>query len=291
MTTPTMSAPRRRQSTPYRFSTDWPATRILSVLILALMLVQSAAGLWVPGVYRDPAAVVAILRGYDLVTLLVVVPALGLSVLPSWHLTRGARLVWLSTLAYGVYTYAFYVFAAAFNTLFLVHVALFGLCAFTLGIALSIVDVTGIAAGFHPRTPVRVIGGLLILLAASLAGMWVVNAVRFAVTYALPQESYLVAPVEVVHLGYVLDLALFAPACALAGVLLWRRRPWGYLLAAVMLLFGSVFQLCYLSAMAFQSAADIPGAAFDPAEPVVLAVLALATVVLLTDLRARRVRR
>jgi hypothetical protein len=292
MAIPTMSAPAPpvHGRTPDKHA-DWPAVRSMSVLILTLMLGQSVGGLWIPGVYRDPPPVVAMLRGYDVVTLLVVVPALGLSVLAPWRRTRGARLVWLSMLAYGVYTYAFYVFATAFNALFLVHVALFGLCVFTLAIGLSTVDVAGIATGFHARTPVRAVGGLLIVLAASLAGMWIVNAVGFAVTGTVPRDNYLVAPVTVVHLGYVLDLALYAPACAVAGTLLWRRRPWGYLLAAVMLVFGTVFQLCYLSALAFQAAADIPGAAFDPAEPVILAVLAAATAVLLAGLRPRRVPR
>ncbi len=264
----------------------WRPARITSVLILLLMLTQSVCGLWIDGVYRDPPEVVAMLRGYDLVTLAVVVPALALSVLPPWHGTRGARLVWLSTLAYGVYNYAFYVFATAFNALFLVHVAVFGLCVYALGIGLSTVDVRWVAAGFHARTPARIVAALLVLLATGLAGMWIVNALRFAVTGTLPTEGYLVAPTAVTHLGYVLDLTLFVPACVLAGVQLWRRHPWGYPLGTIVVLFGTVYQLCYLSAMAFQSWAGIPGAAFDPAEPVILAVLALGTVLLLTDLRA-----
>jgi len=211
-------------------------------------------------------------------------------VLPPWRGTRGARLVWLSVPAYGVYNYAFYVFATAFNTLFLVHVAVFALCVLTLAVGLSTVDAAGIAARFHPRTPVRVVGTVLIVLAASLAGTWVVNAVRFAVTGALPHESYLVAPITVTHLGYVLDLALFAPACAVAGVLLWRRRPWGYVLGAVVLLFGTVYQLCYLAALAFQSWTSVPGARSDPVDPFILAMLALSTVLLLAGLRTHPTR-
>lgn len=269
----------------------WPPVRIMSVLILALMVVQAVCGLWIAGVYRDPPEVVAMLRGYDLVTLVVVVPALALSVLPPWRSTRGARLVWLSVPAYGVYNYAFYVFATAFNSLFLVHVAVFALCVFTLAIGLSTVDAAGIAAGFQARAPVRVVGTVLIVLAAALTGTWVVNAVRFAVTGALPHESYLVAPIAVTHLGYVLDLALFAPACAVAGVLLWRRRPWGYVSGVVVLLFGTVYQLCYLAALAFQSWAGVPGARSDPVDPFILAVLALAAALLLAGLRSHPIRR
>src|SRR5947207_6949117 len=130
MAIPTMSAsaPAADHQAPAR-DTRWPAARTMSVLILALMVAQAVCGLWVPGVYRDPPEVAAMLRGYDLVTLVVVVPALALALLPSWYGARGARLVWLSTLAYGVYNYAFYVFGTAFTALFLFYVAVFGLCA------------------------------------------------------------------------------------------------------------------------------------------------------------------
>lgn len=292
MGTPTLHAPTPlavggRPATANR----WPPARIGLVLILLLMVAQAVCGLWVAGVYRDPPEMVAMLRGYDLITLVVVAPALALSVLPPWYRSPGARLVWLSALAYGVYNYAFYVFVTAFNALFLVHVALFGLCVFTLAAGLSTVDVAWVGAGFHARTPVRVLGALLVALATGLAGAWVVNAVRFAVTGALPPQGYLITPMTVTHLGYVLDLVLFAPACILAGVLLWRRHPWGYLLGAVMLLFGAVYQLCYLSALAFQASAGIPGARFDPVDPVILAAFVLGSVLLLTDLRPNRTHR
>ena len=75
----------------------------------------------------------------------------------------------------------------------------------------------------------------------------------------------------------------------LAGVQLWQRRPWGYLLGTVMLLFGTVYQLSYLAALAFQSSADVPGAGFDPAEPAILGVFVVGTVLLLTGLHTRTV--
>ena len=56
--------------------------------------------------------------------------------------------------------------------------------------------------------------------------MWVYHSVRFAVTGDLPAGSFLVEPDTVVHLGFVLDLALLVPAYALAAVLLWRRSGW-----------------------------------------------------------------
>ena len=44
-------------------------------------------------------------------------------------------------------------------------------------------------------------------------------------------------PTNPVH---VLDLAFFLPAILMTGVLLWRRNPWGYLLAGPLLIFSSL---------------------------------------------------
>ena len=116
--------------------------------------------------------------------------------------------------------------------------------------------------------------------------MWVYHSVRFAVTGELPAGSVLVEPDTVVHLGFVLDLALLVPAYALAAVLLWRRSGWGGVTAALVLICGTVQQLAYVVALPFQVAADVPGArAFDPGEPLIALAFLLATVALVTGLR------
>jgi hypothetical protein len=68
--------------------------------------------------------------------------------------------------------------------------------------------------------------------------------------------------------------------------LLWRRRPWGYVLGAVLLVASAVIQVTYVLALAFQAAARIPGAtAFDPQEPYIAAAITGAAAVLLGGLR------
>lgn len=51
-----------------------------------------------------------------------------------------AQLVWLGMLAYTLYNYAFYLFGAAFNSLFLVYAALFTLSVFALLFGLVALD-------------------------------------------------------------------------------------------------------------------------------------------------------
>ena len=60
----------------------------------------------------------------DLVTLLVAVPALILSGRKARSGSVRAHLVWLGVVAYAGYNYAFYLFGAALNALFLVYAAI-----------------------------------------------------------------------------------------------------------------------------------------------------------------------
>jgi hypothetical protein len=246
------------------------------------MLVASAAGLLIDDLYQDPVSVSSMLRGYDLVTLVLVVPALA-AVLPGVRRRSPlAELIWVGLLAAAVYTYAIYVFGTAFNDLFLVHVAAFSGALFALVLALASIDAHVVAHRLRPRTPRRVMGMILAALALGLGGMWIIASLRFAVTSDIPAGSLLVETSTIVHLGIALDLALLVPVYAAAAVLLWRRAAWGYLLAAVVLVSGVVHQIGYLVAMPFQAAVGVPGAVtFDPAEPVIAALFVLATAALL----------
>ncbi|GAB3309712.1 hypothetical protein GCM10027451_19750 [Geodermatophilus aquaeductus] len=262
------------------------AARRLSVAVAGLMPAASAVGLAWRGLYRDAPANAATFRAYDLGSLTVATPLLAGALVRARQGSLRAELLWAGMLAYVVYMYAYYVFGAAFNALFLAHVALFVLAAVALALLLRSLDVASIAERIRPRTPVRAVSAVLGLLAASLGGMWTWFSLRFAVTGAAPEEGLLLQPAPIGHLGYAMDLSTLVPGYATASVLLWRRRPWGYVLGAVLLVASAVVQVDYVLALAFQSAARIPGAtAFDPQEPYIAAVITGAAAVLLAGLR------
>jgi hypothetical protein len=259
---------------------------VLSGVSLALMITATVAGLLVEDLYRDPSSTASMLRAYDLVTLVVVAPGLGMGIVGSRRGSTRAMVLWLGMLAATVYTYAYYLFEAALGDLFLLHVALFSSALFALILGLSAVDVESIAKRFTPKTPRRWIGGFLALLAASLGGIWIYAAVQFALTARMPAGSALVETDSLVRLGMALDLSVLVPGYALAAVLIWRRNGWGYVLAAVLLTSGVVHQIGYMVALPFQVAADVPGAtAVDPVEPVIAAGFLLAAVALLASVR------
>ena len=263
------------------------AARILSGLLAILLATGSAVGLFVSDLYRDPAPVAAMFRGYDLTALVIITPLLAVTLLPALRRSARARLVWAGALGYSVYHSAIYVFGAEFNAIFLIHVAVFSLSVFALGLALANLDVVGIARRFAERTPARLVGGILLFLAVILALFWAGPSIRFAFTGELPTEgSKLIAPIAMTHLGWVLDLSLLVPAYAMAGFLLWRRAAWGYALATIVLVAGLVQQIEYMTALVFQANADIPGAsAFDPFEPVIATLYLVGAVALLARIR------
>jgi uncharacterized protein (TIGR03382 family) len=69
---------------------------------------------------------------------------------------------------------------------------------------------------------------------------------------------------------FALDLTMVAPVMALGAAWLWRRRPWGYVLAAVTLVKGAVYMLA-LSAATL--AAHAAGALDDPSQVYLWAAL------------------
>ena len=186
------------------------------------------------------------LRGYDLVTLVLIVPALMLSQLSASRGSDRGQLIWVGMLAYLSYNYAYYLFGVPFSDLFLLHAAVFSSSLLALG------------------------------------GIWVYASIRFITTGELPVGSALVESDAVVQLGLALDLTVLVPAYALAAVLLWLRAAAGYVLATVLLIAGTLHQVSYMVALLFQSTAGVPEAvAFDPFEPVIAAFYLVATVAMM----------
>ena len=99
------------------------AAFVLSLVVAALALLGSVVGPFAEGVYTGPASTAEMLRAWDLVTAVVVVPVLAGALVVSPASSPRAEPTWASMLACLAYTYAYYVFGTGFNDLFLLHVA------------------------------------------------------------------------------------------------------------------------------------------------------------------------
>jgi hypothetical protein len=222
--------------------------RSISIGLAALMAAQALLGVLASGAYRDVVWIKATWFGNDLVTLFIAVPLLlGAMRFASGGSTR-ARLVWLGVLGYAVYNYTYYVLGAALNVFFAIYVLTFVVSAASLIIGLTGTDAVAVGGSFSAKTPVRVIGGYYVFVATGLSAVWLG-------TWAAYVFAGRPTPVQTqaFHLVAALDMTLMVPALVTGGVLLWRRRPWGYVVAAV----AGIQASLYLFVLSVNSAVSI----------------------------------
>ena len=273
-----------RPTTAVRADVTSRTATVLTGVVIVAATIASIGGLAVHHLYTDDTAwATAALRGGDLVTLVLVVPGLIAATVLARRGSIRARLVWGGLLGYGVYNFAFYVFGAAFNDLFLAHVVAFSASIFALIGWAAELDATTIAARFDERTPRRAVAVLLIAVAAVFVTLWTTFSLTYAVTGHLTLGA---ATLPGMHLVFALDLSLMAPSMAVGGVWLWRRKPWGSVLATALCVFGAAYQANLAAAGVFQTNAGVDGAKLvDPMGATVLVAFVVAAVAMLRRVR------
>ena len=239
-----------------RLTTAW----VLSSVVIVLMVTASAVGLLVEGVYPEDTWAVAAFRGNDLVTLVLVAPVLTVALVASRRRPSSASvLVWLGMLFYGLYNYAYYSYGAAFNDLFLLHVAAYSLSGIALVLLGTSIDAEVAAGGVVGGARAKVVAVFTLGVGIALLGAWGAMSVRVARTGELPQQ---VMPPEAVHLVYAIDLGILAPVFVIAGTLLWRAAPWGAVMAVAVNASGAAYLTVLEVVGGFQADAGIPGASW-----------------------------
>lgn len=213
----------------------------LSILIVILSFAASIGGLLVDNLYRDNTFVKSAWHGNDLITLLVAVPVLIASLIFSKRGSQRAQLIWLGMLDYMLYNFAFYLFGASFNAFFLLYVALFALSIYAMIFVMIGINDKQIGQLFNSRTPVKVIGGYMLFVAIGLSFVYIAQSVLFIANDKIPaivEKSG--HPTSII---FALDLTLLIPALVLGALLVFKRHPWGYILATVTNIKGAVYTL------------------------------------------------
>jgi hypothetical protein len=202
------------------------------------MGIQAALGLAFSTAYRDAAWIAATWWGNDLVTLLFAVPLLALAVILAGRGSPRGTLLWAGMLAFAAYNYAYYLLGAAMNEFFVVYVACVLLSAAALILLLASLDARTVAAGFRKRTPNRLLGAYFMVVATGLTAVWLGTWAGYAFTGRPTPVA-----TEAFKLVAALDLTLMVPALGLGGYLLFRRRPWGYVISASAAVQASLYLL------------------------------------------------
>lgn len=194
--------------------------------------------IWGQGWYRYDTPIGALsFKAADLITLFLGIPVLIISfVLYRQGSFRGGLLL-TGALAYFLYNYISQGFGAAYNNLFLVYTLLFSASLFGLILALASFDVQTLPAHFADTLPRRGIGIFLIVSGVILSLIWIVLSILPALlqSKAAPEAYYYTT-----FMTGIVDIGIVAPALLIAGVLILRRVPLGYLLASTMLVFTSI---------------------------------------------------
>jgi len=197
------------------------------------------------GLYQnDSVSVASQAVAQDIVTLLLGVPLLIVSlILFRKELLKG-KLLLAGTLAYFLYTYTSYSFLSMFNQFFLLDVMLMSASFFAFVLTMMSFDIDTLRDHFSEKLPVRFVGGLLISIGTIFGLMWLGTVIPSIVSGIAPVvlEQYTSLVIQ------AMDLAFIVPTAFLAGILLIKRKPFGYLLSSVVTVKG-ITMLTALTAM------------------------------------------
>jgi hypothetical protein len=191
------------------------------------------------GLYRYESAFRApILRGADAILLFGGIPLLLVSILLYRRGSLRGGFLLIGTLSCFLYNAASLAFGAAYNDLFLLYLAYFSASLYAFVLAFNSVDLKTLPAHISPDLPRRGIA-VFIALAGLSTGVWLIEIVAALAHGGAPSHlaSYTTDVTAVIDVGVIL------PASFLACMLLIRRRPLGYPLAATLLILLSLIGL------------------------------------------------
>src|SRR6266568_4372972 len=208
----------------------------LTLAIVVLVLIASIAGLALTSTYARETTPYAIqAMGQDIANLV----SVAVLLIAVYFASKGsvkAFLVWMGAVLTLLYAYVIYAFAAHFNSLFFVYVAILGLSFYTFLSGVLGLQPDRLQPHFVAVTKAKVVSIYLLLVAVLFALLWLSQDIPAIVAGKAPQSvtesALLTNPV------HVLDLGLYLPAMIITAMLLWRRKLLGYLLAAPLLVFS-----------------------------------------------------
>lgn len=238
---------------------EYKPLQILSFVAVLLAALATIVGTGFSAVYRDNDFVRTAWLANDWVTMAFVLPSLLLIIFAAGRGSKMALLVWPGMAAFLVYNYAFYLFAAAFNKLFLVYILLVVTSLYSLITLWKKVA----AQSWHISPGARrYTMAYLLLIGLMLVLVEVPPILSFIYTGQLPpviaQTGHPTASV------YALDLTFIVPACLGAVYGLWQKRSWAVLLAAIMLVKGAAYGLVLVAGTLLLAARKV---AQDPLLP------------------------
>ncbi|MFB3162091.1 hypothetical protein ABLO26_11990 [Neobacillus sp. 179-J 1A1 HS] len=196
-------------------------------------IIGETVSIYGKGLYsHDSVSMAAQAIAQDYVTLFLGVPLLLLSFYMYRKGFLKGSLLLTGTLGYFLYTYASYSFLSMYNSMFLIYVALMSASFFAFILMMMSFDVENLSLFFSEKMPVKFLGGFLLFVSFVFGMMWT-GKLGFPLLNNTPPadlQHYTTFVIQALDLGFVV------PAGLLAGILLMMRKPFGYLLAPVIII-------------------------------------------------------
>lgn len=197
------------------------------------------------GLYKnDSVSVAAQGIAADFITLVMGIPLLLISLLFANKNSLRGRLLLTGTIGYFLYTYMSYTFLWMYNKFFILYVVLMSLSLYGFILSMMSFEVERISSNFKKSLPVKFLGGFQLFIAFAIAMLWLGKIAPSILQDAVPVglEHYTTLVIQ------GMDLGIIVPTAVVSGILIIKRKPFGYLLSSVIILKG-ITMLTAISAM------------------------------------------
>ena len=197
------------------------------------------------GIYKnDSISGVAQVKASDFVTLFMGIPLLMGSLYFANKGSFSGKLMLTGTLGYFLYTYMSYTFLLTYNPLFIVYVAIMSASLYAFITSFMSFEIEKVPGMFNEKLPTKFLGGFQLFVGFAIGLMWLGKIAPSILKGAIPLglENYTTLVIQ------GMDLGIIVPAAFLSGVLIIKRKPFGYLLSSVIIIKGVTMLTC-ISAM------------------------------------------
>jgi hypothetical protein len=220
--------------------------RILAMLIAASALVASIAGVTFPALYRPIASDAAIPFAFGQDAASLVAAILLLATIPGREFKT--NVLQAGIVAYMAYAYAPYVMGTLYTHYYFFYMAVFGLSIFYFITWFASIEYEGLEIKI-PDTLRIGIAVCCIVIVIYFAPQWITAIWHDIQTNTWPEKDGF----RVLYYVYILDLCFVLPVCAVTTVLLLQKKPLGFLLGGVIMIFGFALMVSVTLGFACQS--------------------------------------
>jgi len=246
---------------------------VSSIVIIGLTLFASLMGIKNRYIYNDSPTFITIWQSNDLITLIMAIPLFILAIV-MWYKNHSIKslLVWMSILWYMIYNFAYYVYGAAFNDLYLIHLVIYTLSIGSLIIGLSHFPTSILEKSIKPTFSRKIVIAQMLFVAIGLTVIYTMQSLLYVFNDTLP--AIIEQSGHVTSVVFTIDFSMVVLFFVMGAVLLIKKNAWGYVIAFL----GNLKGVIYMSVLTLASLRTNPDEAMIW---IILGLLSLVSVILL----------